>query len=171
MSATGRSDVRHPLDAYQTPTWAIEAVLDATGPWKGRTVLEPCAGDGNIARALASKGAIVTSSDIQWGVDFLDAEFTRYHWVVTNPPYVHAQAFATKAFSLADGVIMLLRLGFLAGQKRHLWWQQHPPVGIYILSRRPSFTGKGTDSADYAWIMWRRGREMSGPGRTTVRWL
>ena len=170
MSATNRSDVRHPLDAYQTPTWAIDANLDVTGPWRDHTVLEPCAGDGNIVRALESRGAIVTATDLQGGIDFLHAEFTtRYHWVTTNPPYVHAQAFATKAFSLADGVLMLLRLGFLAGQKRQLWWKQHPPVGIYILSRRPSFTGKGTDSADYAWIMWRPGRETSG--RATVKWL
>jgi hypothetical protein len=28
---------------------------------------------------------------------------------------------------------------------------------VHVLSRRPSFTGGGTDSAAYGWFVWRKG--------------
>src|SRR5579875_2157299 len=153
-----------------TPSWAIEALLEYVDV-NGLRVLEPCAGDGVIVRALEAHGAIVTASDITEGVDFLTTDYPeRFDYVITNPPYRLAQEFVTKAMDVADSVVMLLRLGFLAGQKRKAWWDEHRPTGIYILSRRPSFTGKGTDSADYAWVMWRSANE-KGSRLTTMRWL
>ena len=89
------------------------------------------------------------------------------HNVICNPPFGEAMAWCDKAVKEASVALFLLRLGMLAGVKRKAWWQANPPKVIGILSKRPSFTGKGTDSADYAWVGWRRGN--SDP--TRVVWL
>ena len=34
------------------------------------------------------------------------------------------------------------------------FWKAYPVNKLYVLSKRPSFTGKGTDSAAYAWFVW-----------------
>ncbi|MCL6453571.1 MAG: hypothetical protein K6T78_08080 [Alicyclobacillus sp.] len=172
MSATGRGAVRREHDAYQTPRWVIEALLDKIGPLvHGKTVLEPCAGEGEIVRSLQERGALVTAFDIQAGTDFLAVDCADKHWdwCITNPPYRYAQEFADKAMQVADAVVMLLRLGFLAGQKRRAWWQAHKPDVVYVLSRRPSFTGRGTDSTDYAWVLWRPRRHDTSC--TLLQWL
>jgi hypothetical protein len=49
---------------------------------------------------------------------------------------------------------MLLRLAFLESKRRFNFWQQYPVNKLYILSQRPSFTGKGTDATAYAWFVW-----------------
>ena len=49
---------------------------------------------------------------------------------------------------------MLLRLPFLESNKRYEFWQNHPVNKLYILSKRPSFRGKGTDATAYAFFVW-----------------
>jgi len=172
MSATNRDTARREYDAYQTPRWVIAALLDKIGPLvHGKTILEPCAGKGEIVRALQDRGAVVTAYDIQSGTDFLTMDCAGMHWdwCITNPPYRYAQEFIEKAMSVADEVVMLLRLGFLAGQKRKDWWQVNRPKVVYVLSKRPSFTGRGTDSADYAWVLWRPRRHDTSC--TLLEWM
>lgn len=81
----------------------------------------------------------------------------KYKTIITNPPYSLAMEFILKSFELVepDGeVIMLLRLAFLESKKRYDFWQKHPVNKLYILSERPSFTGKGTDATAYGWFVW-----------------
>lgn len=49
---------------------------------------------------------------------------------------------------------MLLRTAFLESKKRYNFWQKHLLNKLYVLSQRPSFTGKGTDATSYAWFIW-----------------
>ena len=49
---------------------------------------------------------------------------------------------------------MLLRTAFLESKKRYDFWQRHPVSKLYVLSQRPSFTGKGTDATSYSWFIW-----------------
>ena len=49
---------------------------------------------------------------------------------------------------------MLLRLNYLGSITRHEWWKSSPPIAIHVLSKRPSFTGTGTDATDYGWFAW-----------------
>jgi hypothetical protein len=51
----------------------------------------------------------------------------------------------------------LLRLNWLGGQARAAWHRANP-CDVYVLPRRPSFTGKGTDATEYAWMVWGTGR-------------
>lgn len=57
MSATGRNKIgkeRDPYDYYPTPAWCVDRLAEAVPSirQRKRTVLEPCAGDGAILRAL-----------------------------------------------------------------------------------------------------------------------
>ena len=76
-----------------------------------------------------------------------------------NPPYSSAKEFVEKSLKLLnkDGVlIFLLRTAFLESKSRYEFWQQNPISGLYVLSKRPSFTGKGTDATSYSWFIWRK---------------
>lgn len=57
----------------------------------------------------------------------------------------------------------MLRINFLGSIARHEWWKNNQPTALYVLSKRPSFSGKGTDATDYAWFVWdKTGRITSG---------
>jgi hypothetical protein len=71
-------------------------------------------------------------------------------------------AFVEHCLELSSNVAMLLRLNFLASKKRNPFMREHCP-NVYVLSDRPSFTGKGTDSIEYAWFVWEsNARKSSG---------
>jgi hypothetical protein len=76
--------------------------------------------------------------------------------VITNPPYNQALEFVRASLRWGKVVVMLLRLNWIASQKRHAFVREHPP-DVYVLPNRPSFTGKGTDSIEYAWFVWGQG--------------
>lgn len=97
----------------------------------------------------------------QWGVDFLtqptlapESGLDLYDLCITNPPYTLAQAFVTQALTVAEHVVMLLRLNFLESQKRVRWWTEVGLPDVYVLPNRPSFTGHGTDACAYGWFHW-----------------
>lgn len=169
MSATGRSDVRLIDDAYETPGWCVERLLDVLdlpdGCW-----LEPCAGNGAIIQAVKLYDYAVNWTAVEKRPeceaalrlltprvrieDFLSAELEhREEVVITNPPYSLAEEFVKKSLGIGQWVIMLLRLNWLASQRRAAFMLEHPP-DVYVLPNRPSFTGKGTDATEYAWFVW-----------------
>ena len=179
MSATGRSDVREPNDFYATPAWCVDRLLDRLWFPCDRGWLEPAAGHGAVNLAVDAWRARKGLKRVGWkqyelqsefndvlreqghqrcvGISFLDFAFTNkwpiYDVVITNPPYSLAQEFVERCLPLAYNVVMLLRLGFLATEKRSQLMREHPPA-VYVLPNRPSFTGGGTDASDYAWFVW-----------------
>lgn len=181
MSATGRSEaagtghVRDRDDWYRTPDWCTHAILPHL-PLEGRTVLDPCAGDGAILNAARSwtRNRRVNVGLLGFEMSVLrakSAQDLRLHvslrdaldgaaWavadpiVVMNPPYRQAMAFVLRALEEAPIVAALLRLNWLAGQARAQFHRQRP-CNVYVLPKRPSFTSGGTDSCDYAWMIWR----------------
>lgn len=173
MSATGRSDVRHPDDYYATPNWAIRAILPHL-PLSGQ-ILEPCAGTGAIVRELVGHGVYherIHAIEIDREralhanaacLDYLAIDpCESYSLCITNPPYKLAMQFVQRALSHCDTVCMLLRQGFLASQGRREWLSKHVP-DVYQLSARPSFTANGrSDAADYAWFVWTPGERPVG---------
>jgi hypothetical protein len=175
MSATGRATKRHPYDAYSTPKWCTEAIAKQIVWGKDATILEPCAGEGAIADVLCryphqSVGCMDINPDCRMGngVDFLTYEDDEIvDFIITNPPFALAQEFVEKALTLANCTIMLLRLNFLASKTRKEFWEKHPPTAIHVLTKRPSFTGKGTDATDYAWFVW----DSTGRQKVGVHWL
>lgn len=87
-----------------------------------------------------------------------------YRDIVTNPPYSLAEAFIRRAHELkARKIAVLVRLDFLASQKRHkLFTEDHPPQDILVLSRRPSMppgpitpdTKRNGGQHDFMWVVW-----------------
>ncbi len=196
MSAKGRGEHSGGLhDNYPTPAWCVDRLLErvwlpTSGWW-----LEPSAGDGAIVRRVRAR--METSPRIQVvevraeceaalrdaigdrGVvhigDFLVHEPS--HWwsfggidvVIGNPPYALAEKFVRRSLMIAPWVVFLLRLNFLAGDKRAgldgLYAERVPDV--YVLPNRPSFAGNGkTDATEYAWFVW--GPEKRTTGRLEV---
>lgn len=173
MSATNRGDVRRERDAYQTPVWAVEAIVREIAWGTCPRVLEPCAGDGVISNYIDLKigHAEVTAFDIEPSSSRMkQQDFLEYsHWwpfdfCITNPPFSLAKEFIDKALEVSNCAIMLLPKSFDGSVGRKEWWQRHPPTAEYTLSRRPSFTGDGkTDSEVYQWLVFdSTGRQKRG---------
>lgn len=143
---------RRDYDVYETPEWAVTALLDVipiNPHWK---YLEPCRASGRFYNHMPIGSAW---GEIRHGVDYLNTEYNHVDCIITNPPYSLAQEFVTKALEDADVVIMLLRLGFLESQTRNKWWQDNKPSSLMVLSQRPSFTEDGkTDGSGYAYFVW-----------------
>jgi len=146
--------MRKESDFYPTPNWCFETLPINFNNYK--TALEPCKGDGRIVSFLENKDITVDWCEIREGLDFLepDFDFGLYDLILTNPPFSLALEFIKKSLEISDTVILLLRLNFLGAQCRKEFWQNNEPDTLYILSKRPSFTGKGTDSTEYAWFVW-----------------
>lgn len=179
MSATNRGAIRRECDFYKTPDEAIEKILDALVDFYGDNILECCAGDGAIIKALRRnfEGIKISAIEIREeerenlikaGADCVDiGDFLtltptspKPDLIITNPPYSIAQEIIGHCFKVAPDaeVVMLLRLAFLESKKRKAFWERHPVTQLYVLSERPSFTGKGTDATAYAWFVWSKHR-------------
>lgn len=176
MSATNRGAERKPYDFYATPIDVVENFLKGYELPKG-SLLEPSAGNGNILQAIHNKlgeNNDITALEIREeesnnlsklansvivGQDFLEYDFKnqKFDVIIGNPPYSKAKEFIEKCFELQSDngvVIMLLRTAFLESKSRFKFWQQHPLSELHVLSKRPSFTGKGTDATSYSWFVW-----------------
>ncbi len=165
---------RHPLDAYYTPRTLADAIvgwLDCdffqdAAPW---SALEPSVGAGAFVHAVRKQWprCEVAGVDINPDAaglrlctghvaDFATFEAEVPHLIVGNPPFSHAEEHAAHACELAQGgiVALLLRSAFFHGKKRAAFWERYPAVMEYRLVERPSFTGGGTDSAEYSVFVW-----------------
>lgn len=176
MSATNRGGKRLKDDTYKTPEWAVEAFVPElkkmnSGP---RWILEPGAGTGNIVKVLrrtypnAKIHAIEkhknfrslkkAGANIVTIKDYLDWPGTRangslYDLAVGNPPYSLAMEFIQHTLAKARVACFLMRLNWLASQRRSAWLRDHTP-GIFVLPKRPSFRPGGTDACEYGWLVW-----------------
>ena len=173
---------RRNLDLYTTDTRITDLLLDRVGV--GGTVLEPCAGPGRMAGALAAHGPVarVLTNDIdpQYGTcmvgDAVDGgadcwQVPGVDWVVTNPPFKQGHLILPHAYRVARvGVAFLLRLTYAEpanGRGQWLADQADQQVLQITLNPRPQFrageinrrTGKeyGTDFATVAWFVWLKG--------------
>lgn len=146
---TGKS--LNPTDFYPTPPWCYENLeID----WSMFTSAhEPCRGDGRIQLFLEEQKLITTYSEILEGKDFFNWS-EQVDLILTNPPFNILREFANHAFNHAQTVIFLSRLNYLGSIGRHEWWKENTPTALHVLSKRPSFTGVGTDATDYCWIIW-----------------
>ena len=162
---------RNACDFYPTPMEVVTNFITNYGILEGN-ILEPSAGNGNIVNVIKNKNNNITALELREEEtinlsaladhvvigDFLKYEPTQeYDYIITNPPFSMAQEFIEHCFKIKGEntkIIMLLRLSFLESQRRYAFWKTHPVNKLYVLSKRPSFTGKGTDSAAYAWFVW-----------------
>ena len=174
MSATNRSNIRKLYDFYSTPYDCIKTLLNNIDLTEyGNDVLEPSAGNGNICKVFKEyyPNKELTAVELreeeynnlcQLNIDdvIIDSYYNiRYKFdiIIGNPPYSEAQEFIEHSFELLkeNGIlIFLLRTNFLESKKRFEFWKMYPLSKLYVLSKRPSFTGKGTDATSYSWFIW-----------------
>ena len=191
MSSTKKnSNKRAENDYYPTPDWCVNRLLDdlslPPGNW-----LEPAAGDGAVIRAVnksykrpvawtaaelqdkfkSDLEALVDPSRVHMGSFFETGLNKEFDVVITNPPFSKALEFIKKSIELEpEYVCMLLRLNFMGSGERSDFLREHTP-DIYVLPNRPSFNGKGTDSIEYAWFVWRAHNLYGRTGSGTIKIL
>jgi len=174
--------MRRANDSYYTPRDAATELLRELAPLLAETtygcVVDPACGRGALLDAVALEMPQYKWNErIGYELEPEAAAYTRKHphsviegdylnltsgpqvdLFISNPPYSLAQEFVTKMLDERGPytyVACLLRLGFLASQKRAAWWQERKPDALRILSKRPSFTANGkTDATEYAWYVW-----------------
>ena len=174
MSATNRGSIRKPYDFYATPIDVVKNILTKINLNKyGDKVLEPSAGNGNVVQGLKEiypqkdvtaleiraeeKETLREKSNKVIIGDYLNIDVGKYDIIIGNPPYSLAKEFILKSLDNLndDGIlIFLLRTAFLESKSRYQFWQENPLSGLYTLSKRPSFTGHGTDATSYSWFVW-----------------
>ena len=161
-----RSEPADSLDFFPTPPWATRAMLSHLSGWMDRrdVIWEPACGEGHMAAVLAECGNRVIASDVfDYGYgevqDFLSAA-QPCDWVITNPPFKAAAAFARHAFTQARaGVALLVRLQWLESAERYSLFEKDPPARVLIYSGRvPMHKGRwepdGTTATAYCWVVW-----------------
>ena len=150
----------------------------------GTHILEPCAGDGALIDSIWCPGAQIQAYDIDeshlpqlreicdtgflvcYGthdvLTLTQKEYDYFDTIITNPPFSNTQEIlehllnlrANSLYKSSNYIIILQRLGFLGSQKRHEFWNKYPPDAVWALSKRPPFTGNGTDAHEYGWFIW-----------------
>lgn len=189
---SSRKKKSDPTVLHVTPAGVVEAIV----PYLPRveTVVDAGAGNGAITHVLAEYldsrwSRIVACEVVQDRAKALDKELREHHGnhvfcahmrfedldlsgvglVVSNPPFELAEAFLRRAWC-RDGsmtVAFLVRVGWIRSHAHMFEGIGCGEPDVYLLDPRPSFTGGGTDSAEYAWAIW-------GPGRggrwKTLHW-
>ena len=146
-------------DSYYTPEWCYEKLPIDWSNYK--TAFDPSMGDGRLFLFLEEQGINMDGRDLVYEEDEtgLDDE-SFFSWdghvdlIMTNPPFTKAQIFIEHALPRCNTLILLSRLNFLASQKRYKLFKDNEPDSLFVLSKRPSFDGVGTDNNDYAWFVW-----------------
>ena len=162
------------LNFFPTPPWAARAgceMVRMLDP-QARTVREPACGMGHMSGPLA-EAFEVTASDIHdyGGNDVLDflappgsIDLARVHlhtqtdWVITNPPFAKAEAFAERGLRFARrGVALLCRLAFVESVGRHPLMTRKAMTAPF--SERVPMQLGGWDpdlssATAYAWFFW-----------------
>lgn len=185
VAAETLTDLCKRLEAFETPRWAIEAVLDVelTTP----LILDPCCGLGIISRVCADRGLLVQATDIEnwythfpklwqpgcvvWNDDFFawqsDLSDTT---VVMNPPFSMAEDFVDHARKLnARKIICFQRQAWRESTTRREWWEKNAPARVWVCGARATcwrFDLLGTEKAEKggtptsnAWYVWERGHK------------
>lgn len=170
-------------DNYPTPPWVVHRFLDHWPIEPGSYVLEPCAGDGQLIRAVKSWGL-----DLSWVAcelrgeceakldamlvagelgaymigDFLKQEppANRFDYVITNPPFSLSLGFVEHALRFANNVAMLLPITWQQAKSRNAFLRANAPH-IRVIPERITFVFGDVASTDFkghAWYVWTRSR-------------
>jgi hypothetical protein len=170
---------RADFDFYPSPDAHVIAALQQLADLHPKRILDPGAGAGvwgYWCRETWPNAEIVgveVRTDAQphpkydrWITgSFLDphvrSQLGNFDLVIGNPPFIVAEAFLRASWELMNAdahMLQLLRIGFLAGIKRHadLYQVMHPNT-VYVSAKRPSFTGDSrTDAMEYIFMHWHK---------------
>ena len=156
--------MRQKNDTYFTEESATKELLKVI-TFSGN-VLEPCCGKGSMVNVLKKHPNIgkIYTNDIEkkFKTDtHFDAtgpilyDFSKYHWIITNPPFSKALQILTQAMMTRANLAFFLRISFLEPTyDRSPLLFDTPPTKLHVLPRM-SFTGDGKmDNVTCAWFIW-----------------
>lgn len=166
MSQRDSGYERKERDCYETPAWVTAALLPHLTP--SQSIWEPACGSGKMCDALKAGGHHVVGTDIDKGLDFLQATSPGgghpiVAAIITNPPYALATEFIEHALKLMSEprgplrVAMLLRTDFDHAKTRsHLFAEHQAFAKKLVLTRRIKWfeDSKGQPSFNHAWFIW-----------------
>ena len=180
-----RTEAKTSLDDFPTPPWATRALMEHVigGDVSTFSCLEPACGVGHMSRALREHFGTVISCDIHnYGYgevrDFLRTTIINYisdpDWVITNPPFRLAEAFAIHALGMArQGVAILARTVFLESVGRYeRLFSLYPPRKVAQFTERVGMVKGRLDrhiatATGYCWIVWLKDYD----GKPELTWI
>lgn len=175
-----RTESLDSLDFFPTPPWGTRAFCEFVLPRLGVPVellktlvcAEPAAGEGHMSETLKEYFAEVRCSDVwDYGKGYRVASYTGagpdvlprltdVDFVITNPPFNDALAFADRALSeVRMGVALLVRLGWIESDTRYSLFSKAMPTAVaQHVERLPMHRGvwipDGSTTTAYAWVVW-----------------
>jgi hypothetical protein len=166
-----RVESKESYDDFPTPPWATRALLEhvlENRNWQDNSCLEPGCGAGYMSRTLREYFGEVEAYDaLNYGTnqvrDFLTYDYDRnYDWIITNPPFKHAEEFIMKSLKLANvGVAVFARTSFVESVGRYeRLFQPTPPALVAFFSERVpinknSMSRTNVTATCYSWLVWR----------------
>lgn len=160
------------LDFFPTPPWSTRALiahvlLPGGDDLAVSTAWDPCCGEGHMVGPLRENFLAAEGTDVfDYGkgfavADFLADEARSADWLIFNPPFKIAEAFALRALARAHvGVAMLVRSVWLEGTGRYdrLFKARPPAIVALFCERVPMTKGRWDPNAStatsYAWVVW-----------------
>lgn len=168
-------------DYYATEPKAAELLLEIE-PDLSDSIWECACGENALSNVFKAHGKTVRCSDLVVrgdGIEHLDFltcnEPMHDTDIISNPPYKFALPFVEKALSLVDDgryVCMFLKLTFLEGKARRMFFEKNPPMRVWVSSSRLNCWLNGivtntTSAQCYAWFVWQKGYK----GYPEIRWF
>lgn len=168
-------------DFYATNPIATQGLLEVEFFDKNMPILEPCAGQRHISKILVEKGYKVQSSDLydrgycESGIDFIKDIHNFKGNIITNPPYKYSLKFLKHAYNILEEgykLAFFLKLTFLEGKERRLFFDENPPKTIYVSTNRIHGYKHGEkqihdNAVAYMWLIMEKGYK----GETVVKWF
>jgi hypothetical protein len=173
MGKHGTEYARVARDAYPTPGWVVDALVEHVDI-HGLRIWEPACGDGQMVRALEAHGASVHGTDIAGdsvdGIfDFcsrgLPCGLSHYSGIITNPPWSLADAFVElglERIRTGGFMALLLPTDFDSAMGRRRFFHECPYFHArIILTKRivwfeRSDGIKAAPRESTAWSVWSR---------------
>lgn len=177
-------------DFYATNPVAVGKLL-AKYDFNGTTMLEPCVGQGHIAKTVYdfyNNNPKITALDIvdRGYPDTIIQNFLtwktdkKFEMIISNPPYSLGKEFIEKGMELLTEkgqMAMFLKIQFLEGAKRKELFEKYPPKYIYVFRNRMATWNNGepldpngkrwATTMCHAWFVWEKG----STSEPIVRWI
>lgn len=184
LGASNHTDHERAIaDYYATDPIAAQWLLEIEPSI--HNIWECACGECHLAQVFEKAGKLNKATDIinrqhplqTETLDFLKCGITNYKGsIVTNPPYTKGLEFVQHClYCVAEGelVCMFLKLTFCEGKERRKFFDENPPIRIWVSSSRISCANNGdfkkyqSSAACYAWFIWQKGYN----GQTTLKWF
>lgn len=150
---------RSTSDFYPTPPDVTYALMEFLNLPNDTVIWEPAAGEGDMVQAIWDLGYRVVGTDLTYGYDFLTEPMKPCDWIITNPPFSHAEKFIERCIEHKKPFALLLKSQFWHARKRLNLFGKYPPTYVCPLTWRPDFLFKQHEKRsaplmDVMWCVW-----------------